>query len=290
MGVGENFSSFCSNLTVNNRDSISLRYKRITKRLNLDFWNSDSETNHSLYVGSYGRDTAIRGFSDLDMLFRLPYKYFEQYNGHLGNGQSALLQAVRDSLRQTYPSTSIAGDGQVVTVEFTDGMRFEILPAFINNDESYTYPDSNSGGAWKVTDPQSEINAIAAMDTKCNHNLKWLCRMTRAWKNTWSVPMGGLLIDTLACSFIKEWAYRDHSFLYYDWMSRDFFKYLSEQSTTQNYWLAVGSCQYLWRKGSFEYKAKVCYNKACEAIEYEGKGQVYSARVQWREIYGTSYP
>lgn len=33
----------------------SLRYKRITKAINTEFWDSTSETDHSFYVGSYGR-------------------------------------------------------------------------------------------------------------------------------------------------------------------------------------------------------------------------------------------
>ena len=62
----------------------------------------------------------------------------------------------------------------------------------------------------------------------------------RAWKNEWNVLMGGLLIDTLAYRFIKDWKYRDKSFLYYDWMSRDFFEYLGNEPE-KDYWLAVGS-------------------------------------------------
>jgi hypothetical protein len=60
MGVGEDFSIFKDNynITTDLISSISNRYKRITRQLNTDFWNTDSDTAHSLYVGSYGRDTA----------------------------------------------------------------------------------------------------------------------------------------------------------------------------------------------------------------------------------------
>ena len=72
MGVGAWFNGFCSNLVVQDEGTISTRYKAITRRLNTDFWSTTSETSHSLYVGSYGRNTAIQGFSDLDMVFELP--------------------------------------------------------------------------------------------------------------------------------------------------------------------------------------------------------------------------
>ena len=172
MGIGEDFRIFCGKLTINNRDSIGTRYQLITRRLNLDFWDLDSKFSHSLYVGSYGRGTAIRGFSDLDMIFRLPYEYYEKYNNHRHNGQSAMLQDVKKSLQKTYPSTHIGGDGQVVVIRFIDGIAFEVVPAFINKDGSYTYPDSNSGGRWRITNPKTEIDAISTMDSDCNGNLK----------------------------------------------------------------------------------------------------------------------
>ena len=127
MGLSEWFRSFNSNLIVKNTDSISNRYKNLTKRLNTDFWNTTSDTSHSLYVGSYGRGTASEGFSDLDMIFRLPYEEYEKYNKYTGNGQSALLQAVKKSIEKTYSKTSIRADGQVILVPFTDGITYEAV-------------------------------------------------------------------------------------------------------------------------------------------------------------------
>lgn len=291
MGVGDWFGTFCDNLAISTdkRSSISDRYHLITRRLNLDFYNTDSNALHSFYGGSYGRGTAISGFSDLDMLFILPYAVYKQYNEYVGNGQSALLQAVRNSMRKTYSSSDVGADGQVVSVSFTDGINFEVVPCFLNEGGSYTYPDSNDGGKWKVTDPKPEIDAIASGDQSWNGNLKPLCRMIRAWKNKWNVPMGGLLIDTLAHRFLGNWDNRDKSFLYYDWMSRDFFDFLSKEDDTKAHWYAVGSNQYIHGKGNFSYKAKQCYNIALEAIGKE-KDYPNTAKSKWREIYGTQYP
>ena len=292
MGLSDWFSSFCSNLTVKDEATISSRYKSITKRLNTDFWNTESDTSHSLYVGSYGRNTAIQGFSDLDMIFQLPYSVYEQYNKYIGNGQSALLQAVKTSIEKTYSTTSIRGDGQVIVVPFTDGISFEVVPAFTNTDDSYTFPDSSGGGSWKKTNPKPEIQAIRDRNNSCNGNLVRLCRMMRSWKGKWDVPIGGLLIDTLAYQFIENWEYRDKSYVYYDYMCRDFFKWMSEQDSEQEYWKAPGSGQYVYGKGLFQYKAKRCYNISLEAIEHETATpkREWSAKQKWREIFGTAYP
>lgn len=61
------------------RNLISLRYHTVTKAINNEFWNSISNTLHSLYVGSYGRNTAI-DTSDIDILVELPSNLFDLYN------------------------------------------------------------------------------------------------------------------------------------------------------------------------------------------------------------------
>jgi hypothetical protein len=292
VGLADWFSGFCSNLTIQDGGTISTRYKAITRRLNTDFWSTVSDTSHSLYVGSYGRNTSIRGFSDLDMVFELPAAIYHQYNAHSGNGQSALHQAVRTSMQKTYSTSSIGGDGQVVVVSFQDGITFEVVPVFTNQSGSYTYPDSNSGGSWKTTNPKPEIQAIKNRNILCNKNLVPLCRMMRAWKRKWEVPIGGLLIDTLAYQFIENYEHRDKSYLYYDFMCRDFFKWMSEQSAEQVYWKAPGSGQYVYGKGLFQYKAKRCYNISLDAIAYETSTpkKEWSAKQEWRKIFGTSFP
>ena len=292
MGLANWFSTFCSNLTIQNSSSISTRYKAITRRLNTDFWSTTSDTSHSLYVGSYGRNTAIRGFSDLDMVFELPSALYHQYDAYSTNGQSALLQAVRSSMKKTYSTSSVGGDGQVVVVSFQDGVTFEVVPVFNKQAGTYTYPDSNNGGSWKTTNPKPEIQAIKNRNIVCNNNLIPLCRMMRSWKKKWNVPIGGLLIDTLAYQFIENYEHRDKSYLYYDFMCRDFFKWMSEQSSEQSFWKAPGSGQYVYGKGLFQYKAKQCYNIALEAIKDETATpkREWSAKYEWRRIFGTAFP
>lgn len=293
MGLGEWFSEFCGNLQIKDGGTISDRYKRITRRLNTDFWSTTSDTAHSLYVGSYGRNTAIAGFSDLDMIMELPSSVYSQYNSYASNGQSALLQAVKASIEKTYPnSTSLRADGQVIVIPFTDGISFEVMPVFLNTEGSYTFPDANGGGSWRTTNPRPEIDAVRDRNNACNGNLFRLCRMARAWKNKWDVKIGGLLIDTLAYQFIENWQYRDKSYLYYDYMSRDFFAWMKEQDEKQEYWRAPGSGQLVYGKGLFQYKALRCYNISLEAITHETATpkQEWSAKNKWREIYGTAFP
>jgi len=290
MSVSNWFENFNNNLrmTTETVNSISYRYKRITKQLNKDFWNYENEILNSLYVGSYVRGTEIHT-SDIDMIMQLPYETYVKYNAYTNNGQSSLLQAVKSSVERTYKPTYLRTDGQVIKLDFTDGINFEIVPAFINKDNSYTFPDANNGGHWKITNPRPEIAEMTYANNNCNNNLKRLCRMGRAWKNNWNVPIGGLLIDTLAHNFLESYEFKDKSYLYYDLISRDFFAFLKNQKEDQQYCLAVGSKQHVEIKGNFQNKALKCYSISLEAIEKENDYPT-TAKTKWREIYGTKFP
>ncbi len=289
LGVSEWFNGFCNNIRISDKDvrNIQHRYKCITKRINVDYWNSDSETSHSLYVGSYGRGTDIYT-SDIDIIVRLPYATYEKFDNYSRNGQSALLQEVKMVLQKTYSTSYLKGDGQVVGLNFKDGICFEIVPAFINKDDSYTYADTHNGGSWKATDPRKEIAAMNAMNRSTNKNLKRLCRMLRAWKEKWNVSMNGLLIDTLAYRFIEKWGNKEKSYLYYDHMTRDFFEYLSRFTNT-SYCHAPGSNDLVYIKENYSRKASSCYHIAQEAISKE-TDYPSTAISKWREIYGSKFP
>lgn len=292
MGVYNEFCAFRDNYNIGTDliSSIGRRYRRITARLNKDFWDTESETAHSLYVGSYGRDTAAKGISDLDVGFRLPYDLYAKFDAYQVNGQSALLQSVRASLQKTYPTSKIGGDGQVVVIKFDDGVTFEILPYFDNKGGTWTYPDSNGGGSWKTCNPKAEIEAVHNRNLLVNRNLKPLCRMMRVWKDHNDVPMTGALIDTLAYQFIDTWPHKAQSYGYHDYMARDFLKYLYDQNESQQFWLMPGSSSRAYRTGVFWRKALTDYNIAVEACLLQTDDVAIERRAKWRSVFGPTFP
>lgn len=292
MTLTESFQSFCDNLQISSykRGIVASRHDAVAKRVNLDFRDISGSTANTLYVGSYGRNTANGYFSDVDMIMILPYSTYVQYNGYRYNGQSALLNAVRNSILKTYPSTCVKGDGQIVEVSFADGMKFEIVPAFECEDGSFYHADSNNGGSWKKTNPRPEIKAVSDADIAYNNNVRRLCRMARSWKHYCNVDIKSCLIDTLVIRFMRQWAYRDKSYLYYDFMSRDFFKYLADQKENQYVWYAEGSAQAIYNISNFRPKAKNAYKLSLEAISADNEGKEWTRNQKWRTIYGNRFP
>lgn len=286
--IERKFRDFCNNLRMPKQsvDTVKYRYNRIQGCLNAAFWGGFGY--HTRYVGSYGRGTAIH-LSDIDMIYEIPYEVYNQYDQYLYNGQSALLQKVKDTLHTTYPFTKMRGDGQVVVLDFADGITFEIVPGYRKWDDSYLYPDTHNGGSWKKTNPIPEIEAVKSLNRDTNKNMQHLCRMVRAWKDEHCVPMSGLLVDTFVGRFLTDWYYKGNSYLYYDYMTRDFFDYLRKEDDRKAYWYAIGSNQFVYNRGSFHQKAENAYNNAIFAIQNEEKNNDWMANYYWRMIYGSKF-
>lgn len=194
------------------RDTIAQRYKRITRAVNSEFWGIDSETAHSRYVGSYGRGTAI-DTSDIDILVELPHSEYNRFDALKGNGQSRLLQAVKVAIQTTYPRSDIRADGQVIVIDFSDGIKFEVLPAFKQVDwfgnwnGKYDYPDANMGGNWRSTNPKAEQDAMRMLNNESNGLLFDTCKHMRQIRDTHfaSYHLSGIVIDSFVYHHIGYW-------------------------------------------------------------------------------------
>ncbi|MBA0205759.1 MULTISPECIES: nucleotide-binding domain-containing protein [Pectobacterium] len=283
MSISEMFSGFLSNLAINNADTISSRYGELTTALNKKFRDTESSSANTLQVGSFGRNTGIRDISDLDMLYIMPKSKWDDYKD---SKQLELLQDVKSAILKRYPKTKVRVDRLVVTVTYTN-FHVEVQPVFEQEDCSYKYPDTKNGGSWKITKPRAEMTAINNLDANKNNNLRRLCKMVRAWRNKHGLAMGGLLIDTLAYNFLNSTAeYDDKSYLYYDWLSRDFFKYIHELEEQTEY-SAPGSHQRVKVKKKFQRKAKKTYQLCIEAIDANGQANESD---KWKRVYGRPFP
>jgi hypothetical protein len=141
------------------RSNISQRYRTVTRAMNREFWNIQSERK----IVCMSALTGVRQLSTrATLIFWLSCRKANTLGTiiQIGNGQSRLLQAVKSAIQTAYPRSDVKADGQVVKIAFSDDMQFEILPAFKQLDSSYQYPDTNMDENWKATDPKAEQVAM----------------------------------------------------------------------------------------------------------------------------------
>lgn len=247
MNIEKTFSSFCDDIRLASIETYEASIKAIIKKLNDVYYELDSDEEHGLLVGSIGRQTAIKGVSDVDLIFEMPQDVFDKYDEYSdgSNGQSKLLQEVKSYLLERYPKTDISGDGQVVVIEFTS-YTIELLPAFKQSDDSYLYPDTHDGGSWKKTDPKPEQVASLNANEKSNGNFTSICNTLRCWKDYAGFKFGGLLIDTLVHNFFNRYSDLNiASFGDYIDILTKVFDYLLSHSSSAPYLHALGSYQVL---------------------------------------------
>lgn len=287
METKEIFETLLANLKVGDKaQKITSRRDSITKSLNREFRELEKSSDYKLMVGSFGRHTAIRGISDLDMLFFLPESLRDDYTKS-DTGPKRSLERVKKALEKTYPDTAIRVNQCVVTVKFSsEKFQFEIQPVFCNLDGSFTYPDTHSND-WKRTKPRDEIQATRECNQRTSNNMRRLARMTRAWRNNVGVAMGGLLIDTLVYRFFEQTDLFDSAgYDKFDEMVRDYFGFLKDQPN-QDRFNALGSNQHVKVKQKFQKAAQNAYEAAVAAIEEENSDK---ALKNWRKIFGASIP
>lgn len=288
LGVGAKFNRFLSNiqLTESQLNDAKTKHEGVRRTLHNHYYSSGYFSSTSILVGSYGKNTATRPPSDIDILFIMPDSYFSQYYNSTGNGPSQLLQAVKNVLKKTYYSTDIRGDGQVVVVPFTS-YGVEVLPVFSSgvNPGCYLTPNTHRGGSWNYTNPQAEKDHISTSNKLYNGNTVHLIKMTKVWKRVCSVPISSLAIELMAVPFISNWEYHGKTSTYYDYMIRDFFAYM--QRRVNSYEPIPGISERYHLGYSWESKAKTAYSQAKSACEYEAGNYPYLAAAEWKKIFGT---
>ena len=281
------FDVLCSNIALDNFDEMEKSAKSIAKKLNSVYYELDNDdTSHLYIVGSVGRKTAIKGSSDLDILFDLPSDTYKKFDAYESNGQSALLQEVKKSLQERYPKTDISGDGQVVVIEF-NRYTVELVPGFKQADGQFKYPDTNDGGSWKYTNPHPEQDACQECNDNSNGIYFDFCHIIRKWKNEQGFKFGGLLIDTLVHDHFEENEFYKNSSIddYFD-ILKNLLSYFCEQDKERTYWYALGSNQQVLNSGNGAF-----VDKANDALEkLNAAEQKDNVSVALQELLGNEYP
>lgn len=288
--LADKFRLFLNNLRIDNQEVISGRCREISRLINLQYWKMKSDTRNLHYLGSYGRETAIKGLSNINVLVLLPYNVYQHFDTRPGNGQEALLLEVRDKVRKSYPDTFI-NEEKYLIVPFADGLKIEIIPGFNNPQKSHIiYPEVRGEGSWQSFNPIREIEVINEYNYNYGGKIRHLARMTRAWKVLHQVPIPGMLIDTLVMLFMDEWEGNQGSFAYYGEMVQDFMEYLAGRKKEQLHWYAKGSNRKIEREEDFGAFANVAFKKVKQALAFEYQGDGYNANQIWKETFGDNFP
>ena len=230
MGTAELFRAFDQRVTASKSE-----WETAVKRL-LDceaalsaYYHANAQAGAYLtIIGSAAKNTSMTPMGDGDGVFRMPVGTYARFNDYTGNGQSALLQEVRDVLTARYPRTRIRGDGPVVVVEFTSGPNVEIVPGVLFSDGADSFhadckvPVTRDGGSWENSDYGAEYDNVSSLNTATNGQYTRLIRYMKAWRRSCDATIKSLVLELMAAEFMCRWDRSRTGYIYDDWLVRDF--------------------------------------------------------------------
>lgn len=289
IAVTARFDQFEKNLrlTPDQEADGTTKYRGVLSCLNSHYYDAASETANGFVFGSWAKGTRVRPPRDVDLMFSLPAAVHARFEGYVGNKQSALLQEIRSALQGTYPTTDMRGDGQVVVVRFNT-MNVEVVPSFLLQSGQYWICDTNNGGSYRTTDPVAEANQIGTVNRSNNFNLCVMVRMLKAWQRECNVPLKSFHIELLVSEFIQQSPWRLNGYYYYDWLIRDFFRFL--QGKENGYLWAPGTSELISLGNAWKSRCDSAYDRALKACEYEHADWVTLAGDEWKKIFGDQVP
>ena len=141
-------------------------------------------------IGSHARGTAIRRFSDLDMLVVLRRNQ-AKWGGDLISSSTVLRKVIED-LQERFPLTEVGRDGQAAVVWFGASQQsLDVVPALFNRMENlrpvYLIPDGRGG--WMETSPAAHDRYFDLADVRSKGKLRKLSQLIKWWKFSRAEPI-----------------------------------------------------------------------------------------------------
>jgi len=289
VAVRQRFRQFHSDLNPTGAqiDDAIGKAKRVGQALERTYGSQATENPPILIVGSWGKGTQVRPSTDIDIMALFDQSVLERFQGYAFNGQSALLQEIKEKLETTYPQTRKRGDGQVVQIDF-NSIMVELVPVFASGSGQFVMPDTNGGGSWKTVDPIAQIKLIDDADRAYNGNVRPLCKILKQWKRECSVDLKSFFIELLVVEFFRNYTCGHYDYYWYDFYVRDCLRFLKSRV---NGWVAIpGTGEIVPLGDKWASKVDTAITIAETACNYEREDLEIMAGMEWQKIFGPRIP
>jgi hypothetical protein len=151
------------------------------------------EVRGSFLTGSYRRRTLIAPMADADVDIVVLLD-----RGYRKRGPRAVLDLVKTTLREEYPSSRVSRNGQAVTIRFSD-FTVDVVPAFSTWWETDVLDICNSGNdTWIRTNPKRHITISSKVNWRTGGLLVPSVKMLKAWNRAAGRPLRSFHLEVLA--------------------------------------------------------------------------------------------
>lgn len=154
-------------------------------------------------IGSFARNTSIRGFSDTDLLAVFRKAEFT-WGGSLINSNTAL-DNVRNALLERYPNSDIRRDGIAIAIRFSDGRQVDVVPAMFEGmyrEKWPVYQIPDGSGWWMSTCPSLYDAYISSANSEAGGKLIGIAQLMKYWRECREprIPLSSFHIEVILAS------------------------------------------------------------------------------------------
>lgn len=156
-------------------------------------------TIDTLFGGSVAKRTYIDGFSDVDTLLILNKLDIAKTTPHKA------LEHISKLLQDRLPVNTKVTTGRIaITVEYTDGMTIQLLPA-LKTANGLKVPSWKNDNSWSAIDPEKFQRALTNRNEECSRKLIPTIKLVKAMNATLpeQQQLSGYHIESLAISAFR---------------------------------------------------------------------------------------
>lgn len=276
----------------------------------------DVYTERNLKFGSFARHTKIRELDDIDLMICLSAEgertYSENFsciriigsekdktNGLLIDGTNYLNSTkvinrfiAKLTILNDYSKAEMHKNQEAATLKLKSyTWNFDIVPCFYTTGDFYLIPDGS--GNWKKTDPRIDNDRTTSVNQEHDGNLLNLIRLMKYWNNRkCTLKIGSYLLE---CMILNQYEAKSKADNW--WIDLEFKELLNKLSSAILYEVndpkgIQGNLNNFSINDKFKISAALseAYKKACDAREFEIKGDQKKSINKWREVLGTDFP
>ena len=167
------------------------------KKLVEDKLKNEFEVENVRFGGSHSTHTDVKNLSDIDMLADLG-------NFTTDKSSDQVINDFASAIRERLPNTTISSGVMAVTVEFSDGLQVQVLPAFRYRD-GYRIPDPNGKG-WISTYPKQFSRELTSINQKQSGQVVPTIKLIKSICDANDVKVSSYHVSNMAVNVFKHYA------------------------------------------------------------------------------------
>ncbi|MFJ4869498.1 hypothetical protein [Streptomyces sp. NPDC088757] len=196
--ITDQFEAFLQRITLSDAERVNAleQGRRLSRRIE-----QQPEVRECLITGSMVRSTAIRKFSDVDIV-----AVIEPDGRIIQSEPTKLISSLTEILRKIEPNVQVSENA--IRITHADGRVFDVLAAIhlganSTGDDVYQIPSTNRKG-WESYAPEEQNRRIREASELLGGDFKKLIRLCKWWSKTHGQPIPSYEIELTAYEAFPE--------------------------------------------------------------------------------------